>query len=549
MNEHSLAPLLDTLPVGLAWQRGGELVWANAVARALLETDDSTVSRACRDALQEDSKADGGEVLVVRGQSYAVGVYRREQDALLMLVPYGDGTRVFPGLDRLRQSALDFEEIFRNSFDGIFVADGAGMTLMVNEGCERNYDLSAADMIGRHVSEFEKAGWIRPVVAAQVARTGLRISTTQHTHTGKTILVTGIPLIDMAGNVRKVIINSRDMTELRQLQDTLAQTREKLRKVDEENEALRLQNLRVEHVVVRSEPMRRVAELAMRVARVDATVLITGPSGVGKDVIASMIHGESLRSAGPFIKINCGALPHDLLESELFGYEPGAFTGAQRTGKSGLVELANKGTLFLDEIGDMPLGLQVKLLQMLQDRTVVRIGGTRAMAVDVRVIAATNRDLKGMVEARTFRDDLYYRLNVIPIQVPSLADRKDDVAPMVHQFVEEFNDRYGCRRTMSEQAMALLIAYDWPGNVRELRNVVERLIVTCETDVISPEFLDGVLPREVLDAQPNSFRQRVGRFERRLVEDAMRQVGNTRDAARLLGLSQSSVVRKLRGGT
>ncbi|WP_186178467.1 sigma-54 interaction domain-containing protein [Burkholderia gladioli] len=549
MNEHSLAPLLDTLPVGLAWQRGGELVWANAAARALLETDDTTVSRACREALQEESKADGGEVLVVRGQSYAVGVYRRAQEALLMLVPYGDGTRLFPGLDRLRQSALDFEEIFRNSFDGIFVADGAGMTLMVNEGCERNYDLSAADMIGRHVSEFEKAGWIRPVVAAQVARTGLRISTTQHTHTGKTILVTGIPLIDAAGNVRKVIINSRDMTELRQLQDTLAQTREKLRKVDEENEALRLQNLRVDHVVVRSEPMRRVAELAMRVARVDATVLITGPSGVGKDVIASMIHGESLRSAGPFIKINCGALPHDLLESELFGYEPGAFTGAQRTGKSGLVELANKGTLFLDEIGDMPLGLQVKLLQMLQDRTVVRIGGTRAMAVDVRVIAATNRDLKGMVEARTFRDDLYYRLNVIPIPVPSLAERKDDIAPMVQQFVEEFNDRYVCRRTMSEQAMALLIAYDWPGNVRELKNVVERLIVTCESDVISPEFLDGVLPRDVLDAQPNSFRQRVERFERRLVEDAMRQVGNTRDAARLLGLSQSSVVRKLRGGT
>jgi len=549
MNEHSLAHLLDTLPVGLAWQRGDELVWANAVARSVLETDDTTVSRACRDALLEQSKSDGGEVLVVRGETYAIGVYRREQEALLMLVPYGDGTRVFPGLDRLRQSALDFEEIFRNSFDGIFVADGAGMTLMVNEGCERNYDLSAADMIGRHVSEFEKAGWIRPVVAAQVARTGQRISTTQHTHTGKTILVTGIPLIDAAGKVRKVIINSRDMTELRQLQDTLAQTREKLRKVDEENEALRLQNLRVEHVVVRSEPMRRVAELAMRVARVDATVLITGPSGVGKDVIASMIHGQSVRSTGPFIKINCGALPHDLLESELFGYEPGAFTGAQRTGKSGLVELANKGTLFLDEIGDMPLGLQVKLLQMLQDRTVVRIGGTRATAVDVRVIAATNRDLKSMVEARTFRDDLYYRLNVIPIPVPSLADRKDDVAPMVQQFVEEFNDRYGCRRTMSEQAMALLIAYDWPGNVRELRNVVERLIVTSESDVISPEFLDGVLPREVLDAQPNSFRQRVERFERRLVEDAMRQVGNTRDAARLLGLSQSSVVRKLRAGT
>lgn len=549
MKENSLANLLETHPVGMAWQRAGELVWRNAVARSLLEATDTTVSRACLEALQEVSDADGRGVLVAGTQTYALSVYRKEREALLMLVPYGDSTRVFPGLDRLQQSALDFEEIFRNSFDGIFVADGAGMTLMVNEGCERNYDLSAADMVGRHVSEFEKAGWIRPVVAAQVARTGQRISTTQHTHTGKTILVTGIPLVDAAGTVRKVIINSRDTTELRQLQDALAQTREKLRKVDEENEALRLQNLRVEHVVVRSEPMRRVAELAMRVARVDATVLITGQSGVGKDVIASMIHGHSARSTGPFIKINCGALPHDLLESELFGYEPGAFTGAQRTGKSGLVELANKGTLFLDEIGDMPLDLQVKLLQMLQDRTVARVGGARATAVDVRVIAATNRDLKGMVEARTFRDDLFYRLNVIPIPIPSLADRKDDIAPMVHRFVGEFNKRYGCHRTMSEQAMALLIAYDWPGNVRELRNVVERLIVTCESDVIDPEFLDGVLPREVLDAEPNSFRQRVERFERRLVEDAMRQVGNTRDAARLLGLSQSSVVRKLRAAS
>jgi PAS domain S-box-containing protein len=476
----------------------------------------------------------------------ALGTYRDGADIVLMLVPMGSNTNVFAGIDRLHQSALDFEEIFRHSFDGIFVADGAGYTLMVNEGCERNYDLKAVDMIGRHVSEFEKAGWIRPVVAAQVARTGQRISTTQHTHTGKTILVTGIPLTDAAGNVRKVIINSRDTTELLQLQDALAQAQEKLRRADEENEALRLQNLQVPDAVLRSEPMRRVAELAARVARVDATVLVTGQSGVGKDVIANLIHRRSQRADKPFIKINCGALPHDLLESELFGYEPGAFTGAQRGGKRGLVELADGGTLFLDEIGDMPFDLQVKLLQVLQDRTIVRVGGTGAIAVDVRVIAATNRDLKSMVEARTFRDDLFYRLNVVPIQLPPLVQRKDDIAPLVQHFMTEFNGRYGCRRTVSEQAMALLLAYDWPGNVRELRNVIERLVVTCESDIIDPEFLDDVLPGEVLEGEPNSFRQRVVRYETRLVEEAMRKVGNTRDAARLLGLSQSSVVRKLR---
>jgi transcriptional regulator with PAS, ATPase and Fis domain len=346
--------------------------------------------------------------------------------------------------------------------------------------------------------------------------------------------------------VRKVIINSRDTTDLIQLQDALAQARADLRRVDQEIVALRLQNLRVEGIVLRSETMQRIATLAARVAKVDATVLITGQSGVGKDVIAQLIHKESARAQGPMIKINCGALPRDLLESELFGYEPGAFTGAHRQGKTGLIELASHGTLFLDEIGDMPLELQVKLLQVLQDRVIVRLGGTRAIPVDVRVIAATNRDLKAMVAERTFRDDLFYRLNVVPIAIPPLTERRDDIAPLVMHFVDEFNTKYQVRRTMSEQAMALLIACDWPGNVRELRNVVERVIVTCECDLIGPEFLDCVLPPELMENQPGTFREQVERFERRLVEDAMREYGNTRDVARALGLSQSSVVRKLR---
>lgn len=545
-----LEALLDEHPIGfVACRADGDVVYMNATARELHQTFPEEVRRTWpTDGEGRPGARAESDLLKAGNKEYAIGHYRTGAGSLTMLVPVGTDAGVLESIDRLQQAALDFEEIFRHSFDGIFVADGAGYTLMVNEGCERNYDLRASDMIGKHVSEFEKAGWIRPVVAAQVARTGQRISTTQYTHTGKTILVTGIPLVDAAGKVRKVIINSRDTTELRQLQDALAQTREKLRRVDEENEALRLQNLRVDNVVLRSEPMRRVAELAARVARVDATVLITGQSGVGKDVIASLIHRRGLRSAGPFIKINCGALPHDLLESELFGYEPGAFTGAQRSGKSGLIELANRGTLFLDEIGDMPLDLQVKLLQVLQDRTIAKVGGTKTRSVDVRIIAATNRDLKQMVEQRTFRDDLYYRLNVVPIPVPPLVDRKDDIAPLVLHFVQEFNERYGFRRVVSEQAMALLLDYRWPGNVRELRNVIERLVVTSESDVIDPQFLDGVLPVDAFDVEPSSFRHRVERFERRLVEEAMRKAGNTRDAARALGLSQSSVVRKLRTG-
>ncbi|CAB3751890.1 sigma-54 interaction domain-containing protein [Paraburkholderia humisilvae] len=555
MDAIGLRALLDGLPVGIAWFAQSQLIWRNAFVRECIDAHDPQALQALVAEIAQRRGGDeaathavgpANESFRANGREFHVGVHRTREHTLVLMLPAGEHAAFFPSIRRLRQAALDFEEIFRHSYDGIFVTDGNGKTLMVNPGCERIFGLKASELIGRDVVEFEKKGWIRPVIAAQVARTGQRISTTQETHTGKTIFTTGIPLFDERGSVRKVIINSRDTTELLQLQDALARARADLRRVDQEIEVLRLQNLQVDGIVLRSEAMRRIATLAARVAKVDATVLITGQSGVGKDVIAQLIHKESARAQGPLIKINCGALPRELLESELFGYEPGAFTGAQRQGKTGLIEIASRGTLFLDEIGDMPLDLQVKLLQVLQDRVIVRLGGTSTIPVDVRVIAATNRDLRAMVADRTFRDDLFYRLNVVPIEIAPLTERRDDIAPLALHFVNEFNRKYGVSRTMSEQAMALLIACDWPGNVRELRNVIERVIVTCDCDVIAPEFLDCMLPPEVAENQPGTFREQVERFERRLVEDAMREYGSTRDVAKALGLSQSSVVRKLR---
>lgn len=209
-------------------------------------------------------------------------------------------------LEQVRQTCRDLEEILRNSFDGIFVADGEGMTLFVNEGCERNYGVKASQLIGHHVSEFESKGWIRPVIAGKVAQSKQRITTTQQTHEGKTIMVTGIPLLDEQGRVRRVIINSRDMTELVNLQQDLAQAQENLRRVDSEIAALRNQALRIDGVVLHSPAMQRLAELAVRVAKVNSTVLLTGESGVGKEVVTRLIHSESPRANGPFIKINCG---------------------------------------------------------------------------------------------------------------------------------------------------------------------------------------------------------------------------------------------------
>ncbi len=453
-------------------------------------------------------------------------------------------------LVRLRQTCNDFEEIFRNSFDGIFVADGNGMTLMVNPGCERNYERRADEMVGRHVSEFEKNGWIRPVIATRVAKERKRISAMQQTGGGKTIMVTGIPLFDDDGKVRKVIINSRDTTELVQLQEALLRTREDLQRVETEVKEMRLQNLRSEALALKSQSMQRLSGLATRVAKVDSAVLISGESGVGKEVLARRIHKESHRAAGPLIKINCGAIPPELLESELFGYEGGAFTGALKQGKVGLIETANHGTLFLDEVGELPMSLQVKLLQVLQDHTMVRVGGTRTIHVDLRVIAATNRDLKAMTEQKQFRSDLYYRLNVVPLNVPPLRMRPDDIQPLIDHALEEMCASHRLERSLSATALSCLLRYEWPGNVRELRNLIERLVVTSPGDVIDvtdlPDDVAGAAAEA--DGSVHGFHAKVALFERQLVTDAMKKYGNTRAAARQLRLSQSTVVRKLNAG-
>ncbi len=552
MDEEALLHMLDSMPVGLVWVRAQRVSWVSRRLREGAATDVLAYAILCEQradlaALTYSGTLPAPGKIELADEWYFPVVQSEGEDRLIVFATSEIAQAVLPELAQAQQSCRDFEEIYRNSFDGIFVADGDGMTLLVNEGCERNYGLKATDLIGRHVSEFEKRGWIRPVIAGKVAQTRQRVTATQQTHEGKTIMVTGIPLFDAAGKVRKVIINSRDTTELVQLQEDLAQARENLRRNDREIEALRVQMLAIDGLVLQSAAMQRIAELAIRVAKVDTTVLITGESGVGKEVVTRLIHSESPRAKGPFIKINCGALPRDLLETELFGYEAGAFTGAQRQGKHGLMELADQGTLFLDEIGELPLDLQVKLLQVLQDRALVRVGGTRSIAINVRIVAATNRDLQEMVAQRSFRSDLYYRLNVVPIHVPPLADRREDILPMAQHFVQEINRQYGLDRRLSERALARLHDHGWPGNVRELKNVIERLIVTSPDAQIGTEQLDAVLPADAADAaRPNAFRQRLDEFERRLIEEAWREHGSTRGAAKALGISQSSVVRKLR---
>jgi Transcriptional regulator containing PAS, AAA-type ATPase, and DNA-binding domains len=297
--------------------------------------------------------------------------------------------------------------------------------------------------------------------------------------------------------------------------------------------------------------MQELLKTALRLSQVDSTVLLLGESGVGKEVIATTIHARSHRKEGPFIAVNCGAIPADLLESELFGYEKGAFTGANREGKSGMFELANGGTLFLDEIGDLPKDFQVKLLRAIQEREIMRVGGSKPRPINVRIIAATNHDLENLVREGKFREDLYFRLNVVPLDIPPLRERKEDIIPLIYSFKNKFSKAYEINKDIMPEVYDILLQYQWPGNVRELENVIERLMVTTTGDTI------GIndIPKHLINYTPDNhpeikvqgiipLKEAVNTVERQLITNALKQFGSTYKAARVLQVDQSTIVRK-----
>lgn len=303
--------------------------------------------------------------------------------------------------------------------------------------------------------------------------------------------------------------------------------------------------------IVHSGCMKELTKMAIRVAKVDSTVLIQGESGVGKELIADVIHSHGVRNKGPLIKINCGAIPENLLESEFFGYEPGAFSGASRKGKIGLFELANGGILFLDEIGDMPLNLQVKLLRVLQDKEITRVGGIRPTRVDIRIITGTNRNLIEMINNRQFRQDLYYRLNVVPIHVPALRERREDIPVLTNYFLDYFNNKYltnATHKKLAPEVINCFMKHDWPGNVRELENLIERLIVTTAQPYISlndlPPWLEKSKINTIGNTENISLRCAVEDTERKLLQYAFSRYKSTYEVARVLEINQSTVVRK-----
>ncbi len=296
-----------------------------------------------------------------------------------------------------------------------------------------------------------------------------------------------------------------------------------------------------------SKPMQRVLASAVNVAKYDCTTLITGESGVGKEIIVDIVHKASDRNQYPLVKINCGTIPASLLESELFGYEKGAFTGASVQGKKGFFELAHNGSLFLDEIGELKTELQAKILRAIQEKQIYRVGGTQPIRVNVRIIAATNRSLEEMIEQGRFREDLFYRLNVFPIKIPPLRERKKDIIPLAEHFIRKYNDRFKLNKTMEQMAFQYLVEHEWPGNIRELQNVVQRILINSGEDTIT--LVDTI--RELATGSRPSF-SRAGlnaildQTEYNILNAIRKTHKTTRKMAKILGLSQSTLVRKLK---
>lgn len=445
----------------------------------------------------------------------------------------------------------EFDAIIESSYDGIVVANSEGKLLKINSAYERITELKPEDLVGRYVKDVENENTISKSATLEVLKKKEPVTIKQNIVTGKEMLVTGSPIFDEhTGKIKYVICNCRDLTELYKLQKKLEETHELTNKYYSEIQKLRAQQTRHDDIIARSPEMQEVIEMAFKVAEVDCNVLLLGETGVGKDVIAKFIHNNGERRKGPFIKVNCGAIPENLLESEFFGYEEGAFTGSKKGGKPGSFELADGGTLFLDEIGELSLNLQVKLLNILQDQVFKRVGGTKNITTDVRIIAATNRNLEDKVTEGKFRSDLYYRLNVVNIKIPPLRKRKEDILPLLQYLMDKYNKKYGKDKEIPSHLIDAFYNYHWPGNIRELENITERVVVTSKVDEIvdnmlnseeNSDYLRNEIEKEARKADVISPEE-----EKRKLINLYEEYKSTRKVAKIMGVSQSTVVRKMK---
>jgi TyrR family helix-turn-helix protein/PAS domain S-box-containing protein len=435
------------------------------------------------------------------------------------------------------------------SSEEIYVTDNKGNTLIVNKAYEENSGICKDDVLGKNVLDLEKKGFFKPSVTRMVLEQKKQVSIFQEYANKSKVVVTGTPIFNKDGSVFRVIVNAHDTAKINRLKVQLEEIESLKERYYQELVGLGRDFPEEGNIIAYSNAMARVLNLARKVAEVDSTVLLLGETGVGKGLLARYIHDNSTRRKNLFVAINCGAIPENLLESELFGYEPGAFTGAYSKGKVGKIEMANGGTVFLDEIGDLPQALQVKLLHILHEGTITRVGGTKEIALDVRFIAATNRDLARMVQEGLFREDLYYRLNVVPVEIPPLRERRADIVPLVQNILNTFNQKYKKNKVISPAAMSCFQCYSWPGNVRELENIIERFTIVINEDIIEPFHLPetirmgDVLIQELNNVSLAGVKKEI---EKKILEKLYKKYKSTYKIAEILKINQSTVARKIK---
>ncbi|MEW5921466.1 MAG: sigma 54-interacting transcriptional regulator [Bacillota bacterium] len=448
------------------------------------------------------------------------------------------------------ESINELKTLWEHSNDAFLILDQSATILYANPAIENVSGLGLKQILNKNIRDLLRERLINNSASLEAIKERKTTTKEINTFTGKNIVSTASPVINSIGRLHRVVCNIRTTTLLPRKKEAAVDFPVEM-PVVEELGIPSCKAIRIGYgdflLVFRSRKMKSLVELALRLGRVDSTVLIYGETGVGKELIARLIHERSQRAgSGNLVKLNCAAIPGNLIESELFGYEPGAFTGALRSGKAGFIEIAHGGTLFLDEISELPFEMQSKLLTVLQDREVIRVGGRKGKAVDLRIIAATNRDLEQMVKEGSFRKDLFYRLNVIPLKIPPLRERKSDIPALIAYFRKRLGQTYGISKEISPDVVNRLFWYPWPGNVRELESLVERLLITIPQQNITPACLPYPYSTTAANGGGPSLKQMVEAFELELISEALEQYKTNIEAAEKLGISLSSLSRKIR---
>lgn len=436
-----------------------------------------------------------------------------------------------------------FERIVESSHDEIFVCDKDGYMIYCNKAFESNYGIDREDMIGKTAMFLNEAGYSNQTPIPSVVKHKKKVSMEQKTITGKTLIITATPVFDENGDIEFIVENSRDISELNSIKEKIKLYENTISSFNKS------QSLIYNDTTIKGSSMKSILEIAKNVAKTNVNVLLLGESGCGKTTLAKHIHLNSKRARKPFITINCSTISPNLLESELFGYEGGAFTGANSKGKIGLVELANEGTLFLDEIGDIPKELQSKFLQLIQDKTFTSVGGVKTKKVDIRFISATNVDLINSINQKKFREDLYYRINVVELKIPPLRDRKEDLLELIFHFFKKYSNIFNLDKSMSTEVINVLLNYNYPGNMRELENIIQNILVTSSSDYIELHHL----PKSVLhhvdfvkDEENNSLDNLMENYEKLLICKYYKNNPSSYKLAKALNISQSKASRLIR---